>query len=156
MTETRDPGQPAPMQVLPLEWNRLEGALPPQTIQSKGHLHNMCIWPNRKGSWTLQEGKVDSEHESEEDAKEAGRLKLEQRILDLVGPSPAVNGLVDALRGVVEAAHPDAGEVDRRLALQDARNAIAAWGEKNPVQVGSLDQGVPNHDDHTQRGFTPR
>jgi hypothetical protein len=156
MTETRDPGQPAPMQVLPLEWHRLEGALPPETIQSKGHLHAMCIWPNEKGSWTLKDGKAVSEHESEEDAKEAGRRELERRILQLVGPSPVVNDLVEALRGVVEAAHPDAGEVDRRLALQDARNAVAAWDKRKPVQAGNLDQGVPNYHDHTQRGFSPR
>lgn len=24
------------------------------------------------------------------------------------------------------------------------------------VQAGSLDDGVPNHHDHSQRGFTPR
>lgn len=147
---------PAPVQVNPLEWHRLEGALPPETIQSKGQLHDMCIWPNTEGSWTLKEGKVVSEHESEEDAKEAGRLKLERRILTVTSPSPAVDALVEALRAVVEAAHPEAGEVDRRLALLDARNAIAAWDKKQTVQAGSLDQGVPNHHDHTQRGFSPR
>jgi hypothetical protein len=134
----------------------VDGALPRETFKSEGPLHYMVIFPTDKGVWILSDGKSVSEHDTEDAAKEEGRLELEKRILDLVGPSPVVNDLVEALRGVVEAAHPDAGEVDRRRALQDARNAVAAWDKRKPVQAGNLDQGVPNYHDHTQRGFSPR
>lgn len=156
MTEALNSGQPAPVQVLPLEWHIVEGALPPETIKSQGELHVMSAYPNEKGSWTLDDGMAVSEHDTAEDVKEAGRLELERRILAHVKATPALNAVLDALRSVVEAAHHEAGEVDRRLALLDARNAIAAWDKKKPVQAGSLDQGVPNHHDHTQRGFSPR
>jgi hypothetical protein len=86
---------PATVRVKPLEWDEADGI-----HRSQGPLHMIEVFPNVKGTWTLEDGMALSEHGSEAAAKEAGRAVLERRILAALSPVP-----VEGLRPDIEGSH---------------------------------------------------